>query len=79
MDVGKMWMDQTWVPSMPPLLSSDLDSIWTTLKKLWQCALTRKNLKTWEKLVKKIKRGKLGQWLYTKTILKIYTNVTKGP
>ena len=27
MDVGKM--DQTWVPSMPPLLSSDLDSIWT--------------------------------------------------
>ena len=58
-------MDQTWVPSMPPLLSSDLDSIWTTWKKLWHCALTRKNLKTWEKLVKKIKRGKLGQWLYT--------------
>ena len=56
MDVGKKWikwglgkMDQTWVPSMPPLLSSDLDSIWTTLKKFWHCALTRKNLKTWEK------------------------------
>ena len=47
MDVGKM--DQTWVPSMPPLLSSDLDSIWTIRKKLWHCALTRKKNLKWEK------------------------------
>ena len=47
MGLGKM--DQTWVPSMPPLLSSDLDSIWTTWKKLWHCALTRKNFKNVEK------------------------------
>ena len=70
MDVGKM--DQTWVPSMPPLLSSDLDSIWTTWKKLWHCALTRKILKRGKKLVKKIKRGKLGQWLYTNNFEKLH-------
>ena len=52
MGLGKM--DQTWVPSMPPLLSSDLDSIWTTWKKLWHCALTRKKFENVKKLGKKI-------------------------
>ena len=46
MGLGKM--DQTWVPSMPPLLSSDLDSIWTTWKTLALC-LDQKKIKNVEK------------------------------
>ena len=46
------------------------------LEKTLALCLDQKNLKTWKKLVKKIKRGKLGQWLYTNNF-KLYTNVTK--
>ena len=47
-NVGLGKMDQTWVPSMPPLLSSNLKVFGL---KLWHYALTRKNFKTtWKKL-----------------------------
>ena len=56
MGLGKM--DQTWVPSMPPLLSSDLDSIWT-IKTLALC-LNQKKFEKFEKTGKKIYKGKFG-------------------
>ena len=43
MGLGKM--DQTWVPSMPPLLSSDLDSIWTMFEKTLALCLAKKKFK----------------------------------
>ena len=74
MDVGKM--DQTWVPSMPPLLSSDLDSIWT-IKTLALC-LDQKNFKNVGKnWLRKLKGENWGSG-FTQTILK-FTQMLQSP
>ena len=70
MDVGKMGKNGpwTWVPSMPPLLSSDLKVSGLKIKNFRHCAFTRKKFKKVKNWVRKITRGKLGQWLYTKNL-----------
>ena len=67
MDVSKM--DQTWVPSMPPLLSPNLKVFWT---KLWHCAFTRKNLKAILKKLGNLKGKTNGAETLHKTILQIH-------
>ena len=67
MGLGKM--DQTWVPSMPPLLSPNLKVFGL---ETWHCALTREKTLLKRKTGKNLK-GNFGvEALHKNKILKIY-------
>ena len=77
MDVGKNGPDMG--PKHAPPFEFRSGQYLDYLEKFWHCALTRKkNLKNLKKLGRKFTRGKLGQWLYTRTILK-FTQMLQKP